>query len=372
MVIIAIFSTGCTQNSNQNNENKIKESILGEGIKQNISSELNKIKKNIIKPSQVFDDSSLINTEFDYGVLIDPMFIYDELSGSEKYGFYYLPKIQEQEILNNKNNTNNGFSVGGPWQNNQISFSIYELLSGEIKPYIDNNSWKIKQLLLNAEINKKNKYFKYTELENLILKQKLVRNLKPIVNRKIFTEELEDGTFRCLYFIERINSNYVVFYSGCGKKEKFNIKSISLLKKDDLRAKLSQLETKRLNEIQKEAKYSIYYYVFQNSIRSYNPKNQQEEILSTPYNSFELRLNCEQKGNTPILVCCFDFYESYGEPYILFFTNTNKLEYLENCKTDNKSDIEIIDQQVVIKCNKTLNTSSKNQKLYDFNGVLLE
>lgn len=285
--------------------------------------------------------------------------------GAEVYGFFFLPQEEEQKIITEGNKKESeGFYLADAY-GSSITFSPSELLSGDIRPYtleLDNPRKKLLLSLQPAFYDKE-----------LPLKQSLTRKTFNIGDRKIFTEELSGGPLKCGYFTERINENYIVFYSGCRPKAEFDNNIKTLLTKETLEKDLSKLETNRLKKLKEKTKNKTRYYTFQNSIRSYNPTKNEESILKILENSFfsAKELRCKQQKNYPILRCTWSGYENYGETYRIFFINTNKYEELENCKTDKYNNIKTTEDKVTVICDQNPAEKTTEQETYDFNGNLI-
>ena len=289
-----------------------------------------------------------IAENFNYQKILPRDFFEKNWSISENYGFYFLPKNREKNLTTEKFYFFiNNFS--------QISFLWREIFSGNLEKFTDKKNY----LFLADEFSRQNP------------PQKLLRAAKKNGDRKILSEEFENGKFRCAYFLERLDENFVVFYSGCGEKTKFFPAKKKLASKNFLQKKLRELEKSRVAKIDKK------FFTFQNSIRSFDFKNKTEKIEKIVRDSFDPRaLECEQKFTAPVLFCWENFYENYGESLKLFFLNSQKYFAPENCrvffdeKNYEKTRVELVEKKIILHCDPQLPGSTKTRAIYDFAGNL--
>ena len=244
--------------------------------------------------------------------------------------------------------------IGAPFGHGTSTFRISEIFGEEIQELSEGESYYslLGQLVLTAEEDflqsacREMKSYSDCSQRKFESVDLIEREVVERGDRRFLSEELSNGSFRCVYMGERLNADYVVIYSTCGAKNIVSIESVKPAPRILLQEELVAHEEKRIEGVLEYANdKDVVYYVFQDTIRSYDRKTGSETVI----HSGDDVSGCSQLEGSSVLTCANHGYEYYSPTY-LYFLDANKFDNLEGCWTAAEAVRAVDDSLVEVKC----------------------
>lgn len=261
--------------------------------------------------------------------------IYSPLDYKRNYSHFYFPfrsivwlysQFTNKELLDKKINTKNT-------QDLEIEDSIiYWLLNNDKK-----------ELITNQDIEKR--------VEN--------------VNwYSIFVESFQEGIYQCMYFLERLDDNYVLQYAWCWEKNVYNTQDIEFIKKSEVKIPTT-INHKNFNDTNWNYQTINNTLMFVSFSKLRYPLS---DIINNPYG--KNTLSCNQMKNYPILKCDNKYFENYDEFSKLYFINSKK--FVDNSQMCFQWDFPDTNDENTIDFHCYIDPKSDVIITYDLNGNIIE
>lgn len=188
-------------------------------------------------------------------------------------------------------------------------FTNSELLEKKINNH-NNESLKLEDTMLYSFLDNGQK--------EIFTNQDIEKKIEIVNWYSVFVEWFNAGSYQCMYFLERLDNNYVLQYAWCWEKDIYNTQNISFLNISDITIPKT-VDSKSFNEDQGSYQTinNTLMFVDNNQIRY--PVS---DVTDIPYS--KNTLSCSQMKNYPVLKCEQKYFENYDEFAKLFFMNSKK------------------------------------------------
>ena len=229
--------------------------------------------------------------------------------------------------------------------------------------------------LLDKKINAKNN--KNIEIEDSILhwllnddkkelftNQDIVKRVENVSWYSIFIESFQEGIYQCMYFLERLDDNYVLQYAWCWEKNIYNTQDIWFINKSEVKIP-STIDHRNFRDINGS------YQVINNTLMFVSFSKLRYPLTGIKNNPYgKNTLSCNQMKNYPILKCDQKYFENYDEFSKLYFMNSKK--FVDNSQMCFQWDFPDTNDENTIDFHCYIDSTSDVIITYDLNGNIIE
>lgn len=229
--------------------------------------------------------------------------------------------------------------------------------------------------LLDKKINNKNS--ENIEIEDSILywllnddkkelfsNQDIEKKVENVSWYSIFIESFQEGIYQCMYFLERLDDNYVLQYAWCWEKNFYNTQDIEFINKSEVKIPRT-INHKNFSDTNGSYQVINNTLLFVSFSKLRYPVT---DIKNNPYG--KNTLSCNQMKNYPILKCDQKYFENYDEFSKLYFMNTKK--FIDNSHMCFQWDFPDTNDENTIDFHCYIDPTSDVIITYDLNGDIIE